>query len=158
MKISVNLIEAHIIRRTKNSIEFLLLKRSGKVKYPNLWQMVTGSIEKGEKIHQTVMREIYEETDLIPEKLWIVPNVNSFYDKKKNEFNLIPVFAALIEKNKEIKISREHTEYKWVKKNEAKKLVAWDGQRKSIDMIYNFFIKREKENEFIEIKLNNIKK
>jgi len=158
MKISVNLIEAHIIRRTKNSIEFLLLKRSGKVKYPNLWQMVTGSIEKGENAYQTVIREIHEETDLIPEKLWIVPNVNSFYDRKNNELNLIPVFVALIEKNKEIKISREHTEFMWVKKNKAKRLVAWDGQRKSIDIIYKFFVKGEKENEFIEIKLNNNKK
>lgn len=158
MKISVNLIEAHIIRRTKTSIEFLLLKRSGKVKYPNFWQMVTGSIEKGENAFETVLREIHEETDLIPEKLWLVPNVNSFYDKKNNELNLIPVFVALVENNKEIKISGEHTEYKWVKKNKAKKLVAWDGQRKSIDIIYNFFIKREKEDEFIEMKLNNNKK
>ncbi len=152
MKIKISLVEVHIVKREKDSIEFLLLKRAKNVKFPNLWQMVTGSIERGEEIHHTALREVYEETGLKPVKLWFVPNVNSYFDKEKNIMNIIPVLVALIDNIDSIKISREHTEYKWVKKNRAKQLVAWEGQRKSIDMIYDFFTKRKYENNFHEIK------
>jgi 8-oxo-dGTP pyrophosphatase MutT (NUDIX family) len=63
MKIISNMIEAHIfreaIRQMPDGIEFLLLKRSDKVIYPGLWQMVTGHLLNGEKAYQTAFeREI----------------------------------------------------------------------------------------------------
>lgn len=157
MKIVSTLIEAHIFRQVKNDIEFLLLKRSKEVKYPELWQMVTGEIDKNEKAHQTALREIYEETGLSPLKLWVVPHINSFYSPEENEICMIPVFAALVDKNATIKISEEHTQYKWVNKDEAKKLLAWKGQRESVDTIYDYFMKEQKKLNFVEIDIDRSK-
>ena len=53
-----NMIEAHIFRMKKGKIEFLLLKRSENEIYPGLWQMVSGTIHKGETASQTALREI----------------------------------------------------------------------------------------------------
>jgi dATP pyrophosphohydrolase len=133
------MIEAHVFRKTENGIEFLLLKRSEGDIYPGVWQMVTGSVITGEKAHEAVIREIKEETGLIPEKLWVVPNVNSFYSKKRDHICMVPVFAALVKNNSEINISGEHAEYKWVDKDTANKLLAWVGQRKSVEIIYDYF-------------------
>ena len=47
MEILANMVEAHIFREIGIDLEFLLLKRSDKVIYPNLWQMVNGKIKKG---------------------------------------------------------------------------------------------------------------
>ena len=153
MKIISNMIEAHIFRETKNGIEFLLLKRNENQIYPGLWQMVTGKMKEGETAYQTALREIKEETSLKPEKFWVVPNVDSFYSHENNYISLMPVFAALVDKNSSIKISDEHCDYKWVNPEEAKELLAWIGQRNSINIISQYFIKEINFLSFIEIQL-----
>lgn len=138
MKVTSGLIEAHVFRIKKEEIEFLLLKRSENENYGGIWQMVTGSIDQNEKAFDTAIREIKEETGLIPQKLWVVPNVNSFYSPDKDELIMIPVFAALVI-NDAVVLSSEHSEYQWTDKEKAKALLAWNGQRKSVDTIYQYF-------------------
>lgn len=150
------LIEAHIFRKHENGIEFLLLKRSEGQLYPNIWQMVTGSIEANEKAYQTAIREIKEETGLRADKFWVVPNVNSFYSFQKDEMCLIPVFAANVRNDAIVKISDEHCEYRWVCKEEAKKLLAWPGQRKSVEIIHDYFMNQNSFFQFVEIDLTEL--
>ncbi len=148
------LIEAHIFRQSSdNGIEFLLLKRADGEKYSNIWQMVTGSINKNEKAYQTALREIKEETGLSPIQFWVVPNVNSFYEPTRDYICHVPVFAALVDDNSSVMISEEHSEYKWVNLDEAKKLLAWRGQRVSVETIYEYFTKEKSFLNFVEIKL-----
>ena len=148
-----NMIEAHIFRIKKNKIEFLLLKRSENEIYPGLWQMVSGSIHAGEMAYQTALREISEETNLKPKKLWVVPNINSFYSPEKNYISMLPVFTAQVDYNAKVKISNEHTEFVWVTKEKAKKMLAWVGQRKSVDIICEYFLKEKSYLNFVEIKI-----
>lgn len=151
MNIISNLIEAHIFREKDGKLEFLLLKRSPEQYYPNLWQMVTGKIKENEAAYHTALREIKEETSLTPEKFWVAPTVNSFYSPDKDYICLLPVFAAKVNFNSEVKISNEHTEYKWVAPELAKQLLAWDGQRKSVDVIVDYFLNKNSFLNFIEI-------
>jgi dATP pyrophosphohydrolase len=153
MKIISNMIEAHVFREINGGIEFLLLKRSKKEIYPELWQMVTGRIEEGETAYQAAIREIKEETGLNPERIWVVPNVNTFYSHELNEISLLPVFAAKVEGMKEIKICDEHTESCWYKPEEARRLLAWEGQRHSVDLIQRYHSKDRIFWDYIEIKL-----
>jgi dATP pyrophosphohydrolase len=152
MNVTSTLIEAHIYRKIGNDLEFLLLKRASIEKYPDLWQMITGSIEN-ESAYQTALREIKEETGLIPIKFWAVPNINSFYSPEKDMIIMIPVFTAMVDEKEIVTISEEHSEYKWVKKEEAIKLLAWPGQRKSVEIIYEYFTNRQSILKFVEIEL-----
>ncbi len=153
MNIISNLIEAHIFRERNVEIEFLLLKRSPEQYYPNIWQMVSGKIKENETAYNAALREIKEETSLTPEKFWVAPTVNSFYAPDKDYICLLPVFAARVKDECEIKLSKEHTEYKWVKPEEAKQLLAWDGQRESVDVIVDFILNRNSFLNFIEIEI-----
>lgn len=153
MRIISKYIEAHIFRVVNAKIEFLLLKRSKKEIYPGLWQMVTGKIRENETAVETALREIKEETGLSPEKFWVVPNINSFYSKEEDAISLLPVFAAKVTPDAKIKISDEHSEYQWVSPDKAKKLLAWTGQKKSIDIITEYFTKESDLVKFIEIKV-----
>ncbi len=150
------LIEAHIFRFVNNELEFLLLKRSSEEKYPNIWQMVTGSIDPNEKAFETALREIKEETGLTPTKFWVAPQVNSFYSAERDEVCMVPVFAALVETEAEVIISSEHSEYKWLNKDEAKKLLAWKGQRTAVDTIHEYFTNEKSFLKFVEIDLQSI--
>jgi len=151
MKTKTNLIEAHVIRKTENGIEYLLLKRSPNKKYPNIWQMVTGKIIDGEKAFETAEREIGEETNLKIEHLYIVPNVNSFYNSYDNSITLISVFVAVVNYKEIITISNEHSEFKWGNSKEARKLLAWPGQEKSVKYIEQYFGKKKENLNFIPI-------
>ena len=153
MNIISNLIEAHIFREKNGKLEFLLLKRSPEQYYPNIWQMVSGKIKESETAFNTALREIKEETNLTPEKFWVAPTVNSFYAPDKEYICLLPVFAAKVKFDSEVKLSKEHTGYKWLSPEEAKNLLAWDGQRKSVDVIVDYVLNRNSFLNFIEINL-----
>jgi len=153
MEIITKYVEVHIIRQKKGRLEFLLLKRSEKEIYGGLWQMVTGKIKNGEKAFESALREMKEETGLTPKKFWTAPNINSFYDHKEDCVILLPVFVALVNENSQVKLSEEHTEFKWTGSKNAKILLAWPGQRKSVEIIENYILKEQDFLKFVEIKL-----
>lgn len=151
MEITTKLVETHIIRIDGANIEFLLLKRAADDKYPNIWQMVTGTIEQNEKAYETAKREVFEETRLIPKTLFVVPTVNSFYSYDPEYICLIPVFVCIVDKITDVRISNEHSEYKWVTKDEAKELLAWPQQRNSVDIIFEYFNNPKSLLKFIDV-------
>ncbi|MCZ6701505.1 MAG: NUDIX pyrophosphatase [Ignavibacteria bacterium] len=153
MNIISNLVEVHIFRETENGIEFLLLKRAADQIYLRVWQMVSGKINDNEKAFETSVREIKEETGLTPEKMWVAPKVNSFYSTVSDTICLIPVFAAQVAKDSNVIIGDEHTEYTWVNPRKAKKLLAWDGQRRAIDLIEEYYLNEKSLLKFIKIDL-----
>lgn len=153
MKVISNLIEAHLFRRNEDQLEFLALRRSEKVYYPNLWQMVNGKIQEEELAFNTALREMKEETGLSPLKLWTLPNINSFYSSKDDCIFMIPVFVAEVEAESVVILSSEHTDYRWVNKNEMIDILAWPGQKKSVHIIYDYFSSSNEFIDLIEIKI-----
>ncbi|HZW39573.1 MAG TPA: NUDIX domain-containing protein [Ignavibacteriaceae bacterium] len=151
MEITSEIIEAHVFRIEEKSIKFLNLKRSSEVIYPGVWQPVTGKIKSGEKAYETALREIKEETGIIPLKLWAAPQVNSFYSVQKDAIYMVPIFAALTDV-KDIQLCSEHCEYKWVTREEANKLVAWEGQKQAMRVIEDYFLNNKVHLDLVEIK------
>lgn len=153
MKITAEFIEVHIFRRINDKIEYLLLKRSKKESYAGIWQPITGTIREGEKAYETAIREIKEEINLLPLKFWVAPNVSSFYLPEKDAVSFVPVFAAEIDPNAEVKISHEHSDYKWVTYGEALDKFAWKEQRESLNTVNEYF-NNKSYLHFSEIKLD----
>ena len=151
MNIISNLVEAHIFKENKNGIQFLLLKRNNKKFYPGLWQMVSGKIKPDEKAFEAALREMIEETGLKPEQIWVAPTVNSFYEPYTDSITMVPVFAARVE-DKNVVLSEEHSEFKWVEVKEAQALLAWPGQRNAVKLIADYFMYEMNFLNFVEIK------
>jgi dihydroneopterin triphosphate diphosphatase len=145
------MIELHIFRETEKGIEFLLLKRSEKEIYPGLWQMVSGKIEEGETAFSAAIREMKEETGMKPLQFWAAPNVNHFYSPENDSITLLPVFAAKVDKDSSVIICDEHCDCRWVDPEEAKRLLAWPGQRKSVDLITEYISLHQSFLKFIEV-------
>jgi dATP pyrophosphohydrolase len=133
-----NYIELHICRKSAGRHKYLILKRSEKNKiYPGIWQMITGGIEIGESTKDAVLRELNEETGITNAKLYVIPRINTFYLAMIDKICMCPVFLAVTESDN-VKISDEHSEYKWLGYSEAKELVHWPNQRESIDLIEKY--------------------
>ena len=132
-----------IIFTTKFKV--LLLKKNSKL---DLWQSVTGSIELGEDPYDTALRELQEETginkqrsDLIFDDLshkfmiyseWIDRYKESTYSNKEY------IFSLKLNNEVSVKLSREHSSYKWVDLNEAIHLVFSWTNKAALKAIPNF--------------------
>lgn len=152
MLIDAKLIEVHIYRENCG-IEYLLLKRSFNEIYPLLWQMVTGKIKHDEKAYTAALREVKEETNLDISDIWVVPNINSFYDWTEEYISLVPVFLVKADINQEVKISDEHSEFAWLRFEDAINRFAWPGQRKSLEIIDDFLVNEASAFQFNKIKI-----
>ncbi len=144
-KVVSNYIELHIFKIENDQMKFLLLKRSPDENYPNIWQMVTGKIKENEKAFEAALRELKEETGLNALEVYSVPIVNSVYLSESDEVCLIPVFACRVNANSEVRISNEHTEFKWVDEEEAIKLLNWESQKYSVKLLKKYWFNERKK-------------
>jgi dihydroneopterin triphosphate diphosphatase len=149
-KIESNYIELHIFN--SDTEKFLLLKRAGHKIYPSTWQMITASCEEGESTKQTAVRELLEETGMKAVKLFAVPHVNTFYFDINDSVCLSPVFLVFVDTEK-VKISNEHTEYKWVTYNEAVEWIHWPDQIESLNVIWRYLSSEKLKNKLVELDL-----
>ncbi len=149
------MIELWIAGRKSGGIEILLLKRGPDETYPGIWQMVSGRVNEGEKAFEGALREMEEETGLTPMNFWVVPNINSFYYPQEDAVHFLPVFLAEVDNNAKVQLSDEHVDFRWVPPDEAMKMVAWEGQRRSIGIINEYLSERESLLNFVKIEKNN---
>ena len=99
--------------------KYLIVKRSPNSPiYPGCWDFAGGKLEHGESSKDGLKREVREETTLNVEPL--CPKF-VFSDKPKNHHALIIVWECNLIGG-EVKLSYEHTEYKWATKKELSKL------------------------------------
>ena len=134
-RIRAKYIETIIFRRSKNSLRFLILKRSGYTKYyPGIWQIVTGTVEKNEPYYKTAVRESVEETNVKIKNFYAFSKLNVFYSPLKDTINLVPVF--IIEAvDDEVTLSNEHTEFEWLTLNKAVEKVFFYTQKEMLKII-----------------------
>jgi hypothetical protein len=58
-----------------------------------------------------------------------------------------------VEQSLDVKLSNEHSDFKWVSSEKAQKLLAWDGQRQAVRLIEEYFLKERSFLNFVEIKI-----
>lgn len=133
-KIVSELVEVFIYRKVKDEFEFLLLKRSKDEVFPDIWSVAGGKIVGNEKTFEAAKREMTEETGLKPKHFYIVDTVNTFYEVNSDAIHIVPVFLAEAVEG-EVILSEEHSEYKWMKYDEAYDKIFWSGWKENIKLI-----------------------
>ena len=81
------------------------------------------------------MRELREETGLVPEKFYNLSRTEAFYQHRTNEVALIPVFAAFVPLSASVRLSDEHDRAEWLSPAEVVKRFAWPRERRAVDDI-----------------------
>ncbi len=133
---AVRLIELYPFRFHLNHLEYLLLRRSPDDRlYPGIWQIVTGTIEHGEKAYEAAIRELKEETGFAPLRFWVLPDVSSFYDPESDSVQTCVVFCCQVSDGTDPVLSEEHRAWQWCGSRKAKPLLAWPSQRDHIDLV-----------------------
>lgn len=118
-----------ILYRNPKKPEFLLLKTNSK---PPIWQGITGGVEEFDaSLQDAAIRELKEELGIMTTEDTIIGPLHSFEfttDRKGYEGTVAKeyCFAYEIQPEYEVKLSSEHSEYKWLPFNEAVELIDFD--------------------------------
>ena len=154
-KLKIRVIDSYVYKKSDNGFDFLILKRADTKIYEHLWQGVAGKIEKNEKSWQAAIRELKEETGLIPRKIFIADHVSKFYEAHQDRINFVPVFGIEVN-NEKVILSNEHCDYKWVDFETASSHLVWNGQKKGIHAVNQMILSNDDRMKWSLINFNNI--
>ena len=154
--VTVRVVDTYVFKKVEDKIRFLLLKRARTKIYEHLWQGVAGKIESGESAWQAALRELDEETGLKPKRMFIADHVSKFYEEIGDRINLVPVFGIEVE-YEEVRLSDEHTEFRWTGIEDAECTLVWNGQKRGIRTVYEMLKSNDDRMKWSEIKINEEK-
>jgi dATP pyrophosphohydrolase len=124
-------------------LQVLLIERAD---HPGFWQSVTGSQHEGERLRDTAIREVGEETGIdaavYPLEAWNLQNVFEIYPVWRHRFapgvthNTEHVFALEVPEAMPVKVApREHLAAVWLPWDQAAERVFSWSNRKAILML-----------------------
>lgn len=126
-------VDVYVLRHAGAALETLVLRRAGGGRCPGSWETVHGHIEAGERPADAARRELAEETGLVPERLYNLSRVETFYQHRLDEVALVPVFAALVAAGVEARPGPEHDRLEWLSPAAARARFAWPRERRALD-------------------------
>ena len=116
--------------------EILLLRRAPSVGYlPGQWGMVYGRKGPGETVEQALRREIEEETGLTDLNIQKALGLRHFYHggTGPDHESFVLVFWVRA-RTQDIHLNHEHTDFQWIKPENAPGLIENDGIRWDLEM------------------------
>lgn len=148
------MIEVCVFRTLEEKTEYLVLKRADdEPVYPGMWQIVTGTTQGEETALKASLRELNEETGLVPVQYWVVPHTNAFYDHRRDAVHLVPLFAARVSPEATVRLSHEHSAFTWISYSDARARLVWPGQRAGLDLVHQVIAGGEEASRASEIAL-----
>jgi dATP pyrophosphohydrolase len=133
-------VAAVLIKKMDNQYKVLLLKRATPL-LNDAWCYIGGSIERGEKAWQAILREIQEETGITKVSLYISNKFDQFYSPTEDYIYVAPVFVGYVDDSQEVILNYEHKEYRWMTFEEAKEKVTLPGNDEVLEFIEKHFAK-----------------
>jgi dATP pyrophosphohydrolase len=130
--IAVSLVDVLVLRGAGESLECLTLQRGSGGRCPGSWETVHGHIEAGETPAQAAVRELAEETGLNPLRLYNLSRVEVFYQHRRDEVALIPVFAAFVPPDAAVRLGREHVRHEWLGVAAATTRLVWPREKRAL--------------------------
>ncbi len=137
--VRVSLVDVYVLRGAEAALESLVLRRAAGGRCPGSWETVHGYIEAGERPAEAAARELAEETGLLPVRLYNVSRVESFYQHRIDEVALVPVFAAIVTLEAQVRLGSEHDRFEWLAPAAAESRFAWPRERRALDDIVALF-------------------
>jgi len=128
-------IAVYVYRFTQGGWEFLQLRRTSAA-YGQTWQTVYGGVEDGETAIAAAIRELKEETGLVPRRMFQVEYLESFYFRANDSITLMPVFAVEVNQSDAITLNAEHDDFRWVHESEVNRVFMWRTQREVIRILF----------------------
>ena len=128
--VNVGTVDVYVIDVSGPTWRVLVLQRGLDTRCPTSWETVHGHIEAGEAPEQAAVREVFEETGLAVDRLYVI-TVQPFFMRKKKAVELAVVFAAFVSSHA-IALGAEHTASEWLDVDAASARFVWPRERAAL--------------------------
>ena len=110
--------------------------RSAKTRtHQQSWQTVYGGVEPNETAVQAALRELKEETGLVPLHMFQVEYLESFYFQHSDSLTFMPVFGVEVAPDSPIVLNHEHEAHRWVPEAQVNEAFMWRTQREALKIL-----------------------
>ncbi|WGI21116.1 NUDIX domain-containing protein [Amylibacter sp. IMCC11727] len=131
-------VSAVLIRHEGETPQVLLMRRADTL--VGAWCQVAGKIEAGETAWHAALREIKEETGLVPERFYSADFCEQFYEADRDCISILPVFVGFVGAGAQVVLNAEHTAFEWLSFEEARARVEFSGQRDMLGHVEREFV------------------
>jgi dATP pyrophosphohydrolase len=142
-----------IVRVIDDEAEILLVKRAPGRYMSDTWQLVSGSLEPGEEAWRSALREMREETGLVPFELYRLSTLTRFYRSDIDSINTAPMFCALVTDAARPVPNDELTAVEWVNIFDARSWLMWPADREAIDEVVAVILGNGSAKPFLRIQI-----
>ena len=114
----------------------MILKRIPE--HGGFWQPITATVEPDEKLIDAVYREVREEAGIMRRDIISIIGDVHYFEFPWDEEHIVQEQVFGVEVKLDVKVSvdnnvyEEHEEYRWVKFDEALKLIKWDSNKDAL--------------------------
>jgi 8-oxo-dGTP pyrophosphatase MutT (NUDIX family) len=113
-----------VVRDAAGAFRVLLLERAPGARSAGAWEVVHGKIEPGETPPAAALREMREETGLVPSAMYVIAS-HPFYVPVNDTVYLAVTFAAFVDPAAPLVLGPEHTAHEWHGFAEAAVRATW---------------------------------
>lgn len=142
LPVRCTMVSVVVLRGHPGTTEMLVVQRAGAYLH-GAWSYIAGHIEPGETGWQAALRELREETALVPETFHATSFCETFYAASSDSIELVPAFVAHVPATAPVRLNGEHSAHRWVALDEAAALLPFGGQRDLIAYVQREFVARE---------------
>jgi dATP pyrophosphohydrolase len=154
MRIAPNAVAVYVFRRVESGLEFLQILRSSKTRtHQQSWQTVYGGIEPDETAVQAALRELKEETSLVPVAMFQVEYLESFYFQHSDSLTFMPVFGVEVARDAAIVLNDEHEASRWIPEGQVNDAFMWRTQREALRILLEGMRSPTPAQRFLTIRL-----
>jgi dATP pyrophosphohydrolase len=124
-----------VIRPARDGHELLIIRRGPGRYMGDTWQLVSGGLEPGEEAWRAAVRELREETGLVPLEFYRLSTMTNFYRADNDSINTAPMFCALVDRGAVVVMNDESTAFEWIDVEQAAARLMWPGDRQALDEV-----------------------
>jgi len=140
VKVKMNAAAGIIMRYdADNNKQILLIQRAPDDHWPHHYEFPRGKCDHGknEDTRTCLVREVKEETGLDVKVLALIDTFQYLADGGKRLTTCYNYLCKMKDENQEIKLSKEHQDYKWISQVGEAELLVMPEQKKTIEKVLN---------------------
>jgi dATP pyrophosphohydrolase len=113
--------------------EVLQLRRAPGEFLAGAWSTVHGKIEAGETAWEAALRELREETSLVPVEFYHLDTINQFYTADGDTVWHVAAFCAVVARDARVTLNEEHDAHRWIDRTRFDRDFLWPGERRQLE-------------------------
>ena len=136
MNVRHDMVTVFVVRPAREAFEFLQLRRARNDYMGGTWQIVRGGADPSETFIAAALRELREETGLVPQELYRV-GVESFFTEVDDTLWHSVALCALVSDRAEPTLNQEHDASRWISAREIESQTMWPSERSLLRDIFH---------------------